>query len=279
MSIANLFFPNDYKIYSQTLNVSNLEGVNGTFLNIGFDSDSIHIGNTGMPQVYINEKLFPQQYQGSGSTGPQGPTGSSTGQTGPQGPQGPTGAQNIGITGPTGPQGAGGGNTGPTGPTGPSNSLPAYASITNISENGIDVDIAAGAVMTFDQGVGNSPYKNITVPSAGGSQFTITQSGTYLAEIYLVGQPITTNVAMCFGISINGQASLIPFTFVGNLTTTGASIYVCHGHAIITLSNGNTVRLVNRTGSGTVAVKFAAYHYVGDTEKVANAKFSLMKIG
>lgn len=223
-----------------------------------------------------------------GPTGPTGPSGGDDGPTGPTGIQGPTGESGgaTGYTGPTGPTGQTGatgvtgqtgiiGAVGPIGPTGPSNALLAYASITNTSEAGNQI-IAANANMTFDQGTVGSSISNITFTAP--STFVIQNTGIYYYEIYVIGQPQLFNCALTFGLSINNAFPEVSARCMGNLTTAGSSIYECIGHGIVSLTSGNNITLKNITGSNTIDVLFTQFHYVGDTQKVANAKLTLMRI-
>lgn len=82
MSISNLFFPNDYNLYDETItsNISyanSVDGPQGADLHLGEDSANIYLGNDLPNQVYINRIAFPQGYTFSGPTGPAGPTGPS----------------------------------------------------------------------------------------------------------------------------------------------------------------------------------------------------------
>lgn len=277
MSISNLFYPNNETLFCNSLMSSEIDAPNATDLDIGFNSSTVHIGNSVPNQIYINELRFPQDYtlvNGiTGATGPIGPQGL-TGPTGPIGITGSTGS--FGSTGSTGSTGRTG-STGPIGPTGPANSLSSYGSVSNNSDAG-DITLIAGADMPFGNGAGISPHSGITVPASGGQYFTITSTGSYYFDIYITAQPVSVNVPLVFGITVNGVSPEIDYKFIGNLTTIGASIYVCNGHGIISLNSGDTVGLRNLTGSGTVDVLFTQYHYSGDTEKVANCKLSLIKI-
>lgn len=277
MSISNLFYPNNETLFCNSLMASEFDAPNSTDLSIGFNSSTVHIGNSDPNQIYINELRFPQDYtlvNGiTGATGPIGPQGL-TGATGSTGHIG-----NTGSTGPIGNTGATGriGDTGTIGPTGPSNALSSYGSAINDSNAG-DITLAAGAIMPFANGAGISPHNGITVPAPGGQYFTITSTGVYYFNLYITAQPVFTNVPLSFGITVNGLTPEIDYKFVGNIVTVGSSIYVCNAHGIISLTSGDTVGLKNLTGSGTVDVLFAQYHYVGDTEKVSNCKLSLIKI-
>lgn len=276
MSIANLFFPNDYKIYCETINLSNLDGVNGTFLNIGFNSSSIHIGDTGTPQVYINEKMFPQEFNfsGAGPTGPTGPAGpvviGNTGSTGPIGITGPYGPNIGGVTGPIGITGTNQ-SPGKTGATGAFISLPAYGSASNRSISN-PVTIVANGNMVFDIGSSGTPVLNITAPFPLNQNFTIQQTGKYFYQIYMLGVP-NVNVPVTFGLSVNSNTPETEHQFLSNLNTLGVSNYIVNGHGIINLNAGDQITLRNRTGSGTVSVSF-----YNDNGPANNVKFSLIKI-
>ncbi len=114
-----------------------------------------------------------------GPTGPAGPAGAdgaagAAGLAGPAGPTGPTGA--AGVDGAAGPTGAAGlaGAMGPTGPLGFINYLSAESATNSlITDNGnpqpvlFDNDQATSGTIT------RSAFGN-------GSQFTVTQPGTYL---------------------------------------------------------------------------------------------------
>lgn len=275
MSISNLFFPNDYRLYSDSYFATTVDAPNSSELDIGFKSSTVHIGNTGPNQIYINQLKFPQDY----TTGTSGITGA-TGHIGPGGIHGVGG-----VTGSTGHRGLNGfpgyagatGATGPDGPTGASNNLVAYGSAINISSAG-DITLNSNSDMVFAAGAGVSPHNNITPPPNGGQYFGITLTGKYFFNLYLVGQPVSTNVPLVFGITVNGSAPQTEYEFVGNFCTSGASIYECIGHGIINLNAGDLVGIRNRTGSGGTSVLFAQSVYSGDTEVVTNVKLTLMKI-
>lgn len=237
--------------------------------------------------ITTREPIIAGERGATGQTGIQGPTGS--GQTGPTGPTGQTGPQGApgtltGTTGPTGaqgligPEGAAGGPTGqqgpqgPQGPTGNSSDLFAFGSVANSSQ----LLLAANTRMLFNLAPGVSPSKNITVETQGA--FTIQYTGVYFFDIYMVAQPQAFNAPLCFGISVNGALPEIDYKFIGNLTTSGSSIYECIAHGIISLTVGDVVTLRNRTGNGTLDVLFQQFSYVGDTEPALNARFTLMMI-
>lgn len=215
----------------------------------------------------------------SGPTGITGPTGSKgatgdrgipAGETGPIGSIGPTGAQ--GATGARGPNGI----QGITGASGPANSLFAYASISHSSSAG-DYTLPANTAMVFGDGTVGQAIQNIAYSGPGSGELGILYDGIYYYNIYVVAQP-TTNVALTFGISINSAYPETNHRVMGNLNTSGSSIYYCVGHGLISLVFGNVVSLRNITGDGTVSVAFNEFHYVGDTQNVVNAKLTLMKV-
>jgi hypothetical protein len=224
------------------------------------------------------------------SIGPIGPTGISgtTGNTGNTGPKGNTGDQHfsgptgiIGNIGPTGSLGATGsrgstGITGNIGPTGAANSFFAYASISHSSAAG-DYTLPANTAMIFGDGTVGQAIQNIAYSGPGSGELGILYDGIYYYGIYIVAQP-QASVALTFGLSINGAFPETQHRYMGNLNTSGASIYECIGHGLISLVFGNVISLINITGSGTVPVDFSEFHYVGDTQNVVNAKLTLMKI-
>lgn len=153
----------------------------------------------------------------------------------------------------------------------------AYGCATNTSVAG-DITIGANANVTFDQGFGTSPYSNMTPPGSGGFFFTIPTAGVYMINMYFIGQPVTNNVPLVFGVSVNGGSPTAENEIIGNLTTAGASIYECIGTCLMTLPAASQISFRNRTGSGSTAVTFSEFHYVGDTEHVANAKVTIIRI-
>jgi len=170
----------------------------------------------------------------TGATGPTGATGStgSTGATGATGPTGATGSDGLaGATGATGPTGATGatGATGPTGATGATGSdvsALGYAYIYNTTSQ----TIAAEAALTFGS---NGPLSGVT-HTAGTSSITITNTGTYSMSYFVSG-----TTANQFTLFVNGTAN--------TTTTYGTTAGITVGQAILSLSAGDVLTLVNHT--------------------------------
>ena len=178
----------------------------------------------------------------TGATGPTGPTGA-TGATGPTGPSGATGA-----TGPTGPSGATGatGATGPTGPSAPLETISAYTTPTS--------PVQDNAAAEFD--LTGQQNGDALTHTAGSSDITINQPGTYLATFsgsvspssdasYPVSNLLTlqlngTNIpgaAAQHVFNASGETSSQTISAIFNVTSTPATLSVNSSGGTFNLSN------------------------------------------
>ena len=200
------------------------------------------------------------------------------GSRGPRGPRGPEGHR--GDRGRKGDDGDDGdtGATGPTGPTGASDAqgLAAYGHAVGINSDTFNANVD----VRFDQGGLIFPNIGITVPTPGGTAFTILSTGDYEYDFYVAAHnpqnPGTT--ALTFAIFLNGGSAGAAHEFRSNQQLAGATgdTMVVRGQGIIRLVAGTIVTLRNRSGAGTVKVEVDAAAPGG--EQGANRTLSLKKL-
>jgi hypothetical protein len=184
-----------------------------------------------------------------GVVGPTGPTGP-TGATGATGPTGPTGA--TGDTGATGPTGA----TGATGATGPSEGILEYAYIYN---TGLQVVAIEAPVLFSNTGVITAGITH----APGSAQIAIGSAGDYKVDFSVSG--VEPNQ---FALFVNGAA--VAEAIYGS----GAGTQQNTGQAIITLSAGDVLTLVNHSSAAAVTLQDLA----GGTQTNVNASISILKL-
>lgn len=151
----------------------------------------------------------------------------------------------TGVTGVTGPMGITGatGFTGPTGATGPQVSA-TYGQIYKTTTQAV----ASGSAVTFN---GNANLSGISHTSPSGN-IVVNTGGTYFISFSVTVQSAALSAkAHAFAIFNNG--SIVANTNYG-ITTPGISLtatgdYQVTGSAIIVVSSGNTLTLVNTTGA------------------------------
>src|ERR1035437_1799416 len=165
-------------------------------------------------------------------------------------------------------------STGSTGST--SSGLAAYGYAVGQDSTTIGADSA----VIFDLGATRFPNVGMTVPSPGGSGFTITTTGDYEFEFYVVS---TTHAAfattpLVFAIYRNGSIATVAgnaFEFRGTFTTTDANQSV-RGQGIIALTAGDVITLHNRTNTVTDTVTVATTQT--GVEASPNRTLSLKKL-
>ena len=151
----------------------------------------------------------------------------------------------TGATGVTGPMGA----TGPTGITGPTGATgPQISSIYGQIYKTTTQAVASGSAITFNTNANLSGISH----SAPSGNIVVNTSGTYFITFSVTVQSvILVSKAHAFAIFNNG--SIVANTNYG-ITTPGISLtatgdYGITGSAIIQLTGGNTLTLVNTTGA------------------------------
>jgi hypothetical protein len=205
----------------------------------------------------------PQGIQGAtgaqGPTGPQGligPTGPSGGPVGPTGPTGATGA--TGATGPTGPSGGPVGPTGPTGATGATGAAGGLSAFGYVFNTDLET-VALESAITFDF---NGPLVGIThAPNT--TNVNVTNAGTY--AVYFT---VESNNPNQFTIFVNGAPA------TSTVYGTGAGTQPNTGFAILTLSSGDVLTLVNHTSSAGVSLQTLA----GGTQTNVNASLLIERL-
>lgn len=193
-----------------------------------------------------------------GSPGPAGPLGprGATGAKGAIGPMGPTGA--LGPSGPMGSPGPKGdtGATGRVGATGSRGGIAAFAYVYNESAEVVPISSA----VTFD---GNGPLLGVT-HAPGSSSIVVTSGGTYLVDFSTSGVEPSQ-----FTLFVDGTA--VPGTTYGS----GAGTQQNAGQAIVTLSAGDSLSLVNDASSAAVGLQSLA----GGTQANVDASIVIQQIG
>jgi hypothetical protein len=231
MSISDLFFPNDYNIW--------VNSING-------NPPGILPGPTG--------PTGPAVPGPGGSTGPTGPAGI-TGPTGPAGPTGPTGIQ--GPTGPTGNVGPSGG-TGQTGATGSTGSVgpvatfaqgagalsPADQSVTSAGVDAVAV-IVFNVLPAFNDG----NYNNLL------STYTVIATGHYIVSIGLVYTTTGGNNSINFGV----VGALVPFQ--DGLLPAGITPNWYNFSAAVALNAGDVIQATVTVQAGGNNVTLLANNY------------------
>ena len=204
-----------------------------------------------------------------GAAGPTGPTGATgatgaAGATGPAGPQGSTGAVGPqgakGNTGATGPQGS----PGPAGPQGaqgnagaPGSGLAQYGYVYNTAAEviALEAPIAFSGNGVLTPGITHAPGTNaIAVSAAGDYSIRFSVSGVEPGQ---------------FALFVNGAP--VADTIYGS----GAGTQQNTGQAILTLSAGDVITLVNHTSSAAVTLQTLA----GGTQTNVNASVTIEKLG
>jgi hypothetical protein len=194
----------------------------------------------------------------TGSTGPIGPTGA-TGATGSTGNVGSTGA--TGTTGSTGPTGSAGatGATGPagaTGATGATATALGYAYIYNTTQQ----TLSAEEAIVFST---NGPLSGVT-HTASTSSIVVTNAGTYAIHFLVYG-----NAANQFTLFVNGVAN--------TSTIYGATTGQTSGQAILTLSAGDSLSLVNHTSTGILGNVIIGLS-IGGSQTSINASVLIVRL-
>jgi hypothetical protein len=197
-----------------------------------------------------------------GMTGPAGPSGAAgpTGASGPAGPSGPVGPS--GAIGPTGVAGASGapgatgstGATGATGPTGPGGTS-AYGYVYNESAEVVAVE----GDVAFDS---NGSLLNVS-HVAGTDGVVVAGSGTYLIDF-----SVSSTQPSQFSLFDNGEA------VVGTTYGSGAGTQQDNGQAILTLSAGDVLTLVNHSSAAAVILQSLA----GGTQTNVNASMVIEQL-
>lgn len=174
-------------------------------------------------------------FESSSQRGPRGKTG--VGTTGPSGSTGSTGSPSnvAGATGATGTQG----------PTGGS-SISAYGAATN----------STGIVMSNKSLVHFNdppfyPNLNLTVPTQGGTIFTIIEPGSYFysyvaAGVLTGGAPIGQQII--FNLDLDGNPATGSMFFGQSMTYTGSQLLNCVGSGLLSLNSGDIIGLQNSSG-------------------------------
>lgn len=246
MSIANLFYPNPYNIYSNSLNTNSIID-NGPIID--------HLGSSGTAGQVLQSTGTSQIVWGSGggggSTGATGPTGP-MGNTGSIGATGSTGATGSGATGATGPTGPSGGpvgptgNTGATGPTGANGNIGATGPQGPIGNTGATGSTGSGATgatgaigpqgPTGTGSVFPTVYvttSNYTAPAMNTKYVTNYNSGTMIFNLPTTAnngdEIVISNVSSITGIQINPGSGNVFVLNNGLSTIDGALINYANG--------------------------------------------------
>ena len=169
---------------------------------------------------------------------------------GPPGVAGLNGAVGaIGLTGPTGPVGA----TGPAGATGLG--LSTYGYIYNLTPQTVAVE----AVVLFDS---NGPLSGIT-HAPGSSAINIVSAGTYSVTFSVSGTEPNQ-----FAIAVNGTPN------TSTIYGSGAGTQQNTGQAILTLSAGDTLTLINHSSAAAVGLASD----IGGTQANVNASVLIIRL-
>jgi len=173
-----------------------------------------------------------------GPTGDPGPTGA-VGPGGPTGPKGPTGP--IGATGATGPAGTG---VGPTGATGPTAAIANIETTMSVYTDVLNTPILARQPIALTQNADTTLPDNI-IPLI--DHFLITEGGVYQVFYGIGVAPGFLPASVALSISNPGPLphSAIP----GTAITATENNQIPYGSAIITLSSGNTLSLINNNSN------------------------------
>ena len=226
-----------------------------------------------------SDGLTPLSGSGANLIGPTGPTGA-TGATGPTGPTGITGAIGatgstgadgvVGVAGATGPTGATGadGSAGPTGPTGLTGATGAtgdtgptgatgsaltdtFASATNTNGDPIAVTVIGTKVPLPTQNLSN-------VTSTGGTDFTVTQAGSYLVS-YSVNVTAALLMSACVFVDGSCEGTLL--------------------HAnVLSVSNYNGQSILNLTAGQTLSLQLYGLLGAATLQGGAGARMSIVRL-
>jgi len=222
-----------------------------------------------------------------GIQGPPGPKGDASqipgpqGAVGPQGPQGCPGVQGCaGCPGPRGPQGPQGpqGATGPQGPQGPCAVVGyAYADSSNAQT------VSAGASVAFND-TAVYPSLNITPPAAGGTTFTVQNTGIYLIKFHVRGTPATLcppstlefELRDGFGNPIPGSRYAADNQTVNFLPAGGTQ--AVNGYVLAMLTAGTALSLFNVTNCSNDSVSLPSDVCGGLLQPTVNASMLIVEL-
>jgi len=128
-----------------------------------------------------------------------------------------------------------------------------YAAGQNSTVIGADSDVV------FD--LGATPFPNVgftTVPSPGGTSFTVATSGHYEFNFYVAGTHASgATTSLEFALYRNGAVASVggnAFEFRSNQQGGAGDVQVCRGQGIILLTAADVITLHNRTNTVTDAV-------------------------
>ena len=161
--------------------------------------------------------------------------------------------------------------------TGNGSGLPAYGYA--VGQNNSSTN--NGFPIVFDLGGTVYPNLGITPPSAGGTTFTIIQSGIYEFNFYVcAANSSATSVALQIGLFVNGSQASSPnsqgYIFQSALGGINSNTMLCIGQGIISLTSGNTVTLNNISAA---TINFLTVGSGGISTAGANRTLSLKRIG
>lgn len=226
----------------------------------------------------------------TGITGVTGATGlvGSLGSVGPQGSSGATGA--TGITGPTGPAGALGlsgftgatGFTGTTGFTGPTGAIGSFGPLGATGNTGPVFASPAFALANIG-GANIIPYQNpmpfnlissSNISFSGGPTYTFTfnVAGTY-EVIYAANGFEYDGAAIVSGrvqiYAVNSTGGIIEASTYGVGLSTSTNNQVVTAQFIIQVAAGDTLRLINNTGTSPNSLFLSGAPFAATTQSNA----------
>ncbi len=157
----------------------------------------------------------------------------------------------MGATGPVGPAGV----TGATGPAGPAGGLSACGYLFNQQAEVVPIE----AAVAFDS---NGPLLGVT-HAPGNAGLVVTASGTYVVDF-----SVSSVEPGQFALFVNGALA------AGTTYGSGAGTQQDNGQAILTLSAGDILTLVNHSSAAAVTLQTLA----GGTQTNVNASIVVEKV-